>query len=460
MFSWLSLGNLRNRGNAGLWYVNGNNGTGNTRWNIGSRLSGKTNNQLNTSAATTRRAGNERAMAWVNDRNGFKTTGTVAVSATSQTASREKRSEQLKSYCKGLRIDGALISRAYESWLDAPAGKKNAWRVPDEHGSAESLIAEIESEIASRTLALRPIKRYRHREPTNGKLRIIGVESVKQQICDYVAIEALSGLLRSKVGFWQVSSVKGKGQLMAANAVSRWVQEGGYFVHLDVRKCYPSIKADVVMRILRRYVRSPDVLYLCETLLATYGGGLEIGSYFSLRMAQLVLSFGYHAVENMHKVRRGRNVPMVAHQLWYADDIYLFSQDKRNLRSAARQLQRLLLKDFGLHVKPWKVCRVGDQEPVDVVGFTVRRNRVTLRPTLFLRACRAFRKYRRSPTLGRARRVCSYWGWFRNTDSLALVASNRFDKTIKLAKRHVSAAERKKHELSNGIGDAARGGAD
>lgn len=27
----------------------------------------KTNNQLNTSAATTRRAGNERAMAWVND---------------------------------------------------------------------------------------------------------------------------------------------------------------------------------------------------------------------------------------------------------------------------------------------------------------------------------------------------------------------------------------------------------
>ncbi len=41
MLSWLSLGNLRNRGNAGLWYVNGNNGTGNTWWNIGSRLSGQ-----------------------------------------------------------------------------------------------------------------------------------------------------------------------------------------------------------------------------------------------------------------------------------------------------------------------------------------------------------------------------------------------------------------------------------
>ena len=172
-------------------------------------------------------------------------------------------------------------------------------------------------------------------------------------------------------------------------------------------------------------------------------------------MAQFVLSFGYHAVEDMRKVRRGCGVPMVTHQLWYADDIYLFSQDKRNLRSAARQLQRLLLKDFGLHVKPWKVCRVGDQEPVDVVGFTVRRNRVTLRPTLFLRACRAFRKYRRSPTLGRARRVCSYWGWFRNTDSLALIARNGFDKTFKQAKRHVSAAGRKRHELSDSVRHAA-----
>ena len=366
----------------------------------------------------------------------------------------------MKSYCKGLRIDGALISKAYESWLDAPAGKKNAWRVPDEHGSAAALMAEIEGEIASRALTLRPIKRYTHHEPTNGKLRVIGVESVKQQVCDYVAIEAMGDLLHAKVGFWQVSSVKGKGQLMAAHAVSRWVQADGYFVHLDVRKCYPSIKADVVMRILRRYVRSPDVLYLCETLLATYGGGLEIGSYFSLRMAQLVLSFGYHAVEGMHKVRRGRSVPMVAYQIWYADDIYLFSQDKRNLRSAARQLQKLLLKDFGLHVKPWKICHVSDQEPVDVVGFTVRRNRVTLRPTLFLRARRAFRKYRRAQTLCRARRVCSYWGWFKNTDSLGLIMSNGFDRTFKQAKRRVSVAGRSRHELPDNIGNPAGGSAD
>lgn len=354
----------------------------------------------------------------------------------------------MKSYCKGLRIDAALITKAYEAWLQAPAGKKNAWRVIKEYGSADALIAEIEREIAGH-LTFTPIKRYRHREPTNGKLRIIGVESVKQQVCDYVAVTALEPFLNAKVGFWQVSSVRGKGQLMAAKAVHRWSQEGGYGVHLDVCKCYPSIKPHLVMRILRRYIRSYDLLYLCGSLLGTYDNGLEIGSYFSLRMAQLVLSFGYHAVEGMHKQRRGRNVSLVTHQLWYADDIFLFSHDKRDLRSAVRQLQRLLLKEFDLRIKPWKICRVDDQEPVDVVGFTVRPDRVTLRSTLFLRARRALRGYRQKPTLKRARRAASYWGWLKHSDSAQLVKDNGFGQVIKRAKRHMSAAERWKHEHSD-----------
>lgn len=354
-----------------------------------------------------------------------------------------------------MRIDAALIAAAYESWLRAPAGKKNAWRVEEEYGCADAFLGEIEREIAGRRLGFRPIKRYRHREPTNGKLRIIGVESVKQQVCDYVALEALRPLLAAKVGFWQVSSVKGKGQLIAARAARRWSREGGYHVHLDVRKCYPSIKPEVVSRILRRYVRSPDALYLCEALLATYGGGLEIGSYFSLRMAQLVLSFGYHSVEGMGKVRRGRWVPLVTHQLWYADDIYLFSRDKRDLRSAARRLQRLLSRDYGLRLKPWKVCRVSEQEPVDVVGFTVRPGRTTLRPTLFLRCRRALRRYRRLPTLKSARRAASYWGWVKHTDSTGFVERNGFNQIINRARRHVSAAGKRGYELPDNLVHAA-----
>ena len=56
--------------------------------------------------------------------------------------------------------------------------------------------------------------------------------------------------------------------------------------------------------------------------------------------------------------------------------------------------------------------------------------------------------------------MASYYGWFKNTDSFGLVMNNGFDKTFKQAKRHVSAVERKKYELSDGIGNAACGCAD
>ena len=362
----------------------------------------------------------------------------------------------MKTYCKGLVVDEALVTRAYEKWARSDAGRKNAWRIEGEHGSPEALAGEIVREIRHRNLALRPIHRYRYREPTNGKVRTIGVESVKQQVCDYVAVEALASLLAAKVGFWQVASVPGKGQGMAARTVRRWVQEGGYHVHLDVRRCYPSIKTNAVMRVLDKYVRSPDALYLCGALLATYDGGLEIGSYFSLRMAQLLLSFAYHEVEGMGKCRRGAWRPLVAHQLWYADDVFLFGKDKRDLRMAARKLAGYLHSRFDLAVKPWKVCKTGNVEPVDCVGYTVRPGRTTLRTSLFLRLRRAFSRFRRRPCLRLARRVASYWGWLKHSDSRGFVARNHVKRTMDKAKALLGAYERR---IANGGYDTIRNAA-
>lgn len=279
-------------------------------------------------------------------------------------------------------------------------------------------------------------------EPTNGKHRIIGIESVKQQVCDYVAVQALEPLLHARVGFYQVASVRGKGQLFAARTVRHWAHEGGYWVHLDVRQCYPTISHQVVMAILEKYVRSPDVLYVARTLLATYGGGLDIGSYFSLRMAQLVLSFGYHHVEDLAKTRRGHRVPLVTHQCWYADDILLMGHSKRDLRMAARSLERYLRDELGLTLKRWKICRVGDQEPIDLAGFVTRPDRTTIRASIFLRARRAIRHYQRHPSLAGARRVCSYWGWICHSDSRTAIAHNHITETIRAARLMVSAAER------------------
>ncbi len=349
----------------------------------------------------------------------------------------------MKTYCKSLTIDEVRVQSAYTAWLRSQAGRKNAHRVVEEHCSANQLINEITHEISTRTLRLRPIRRYRHVEPTNGKVRVIGVESVKQQICDYVAVGALEPLLAAKVGFYQVASIPRKGQLFSAHVIRRWVNDGGYWAHLDVRQCYPSISHEVVMGVLERYVRSPDVLYLARRLMATYQDGLDIGSYFSLRMAQLVLSSGYHHVEDLAKTRRGKRRPLVAHQLWYADDILLMSHDKRDLRMAIRSLERHLHDQLGLSLKPWKICRVGAEEPIDMAGFVTRPDRTTIRDGIFLRARHSIRCYRRHPSLPQARRVCSYWGWLKHTDSRTAISRNHATETVAAARSLISTETRK-----------------
>lgn len=331
----------------------------------------------------------------------------------------------MKRYCKGLKLDRAAIEAGYEDWLASPAGRKNGWRVAEEYGreedggdeskAADRLIDEITAEIAARELEFRPIERYDTIE--RGKPRRIGVESIKQQVVDHAVIVAMEPLLNAKVGFWQCGT-RGKGQEAAAAHVRANVREGWWHAHLDVRQCYPSTRHHVVLGILRKYVASVDVLYACESLLATYTeGGMEIGSYFSLRVMQLVLSFGYHHVESLGKRRRGRWVGLVYGQLWYADDVWLWGPRKADVRRAARSLERFMARELGLEVKPWQVCRFDANEPMDVCGYRVFPDRVRLRSKTFIHARRQFREFDAKPTELRARRVISHAGRLQHVSS-------------------------------------------
>ncbi len=374
----------------------------------------------------------------------------------------------MKTYLRHYDITPHDVMRAYMAWREGESGGKNAHRVIEEYGSAAALIYEIYDEIRGRRLAFRPIHRYNRIEPTNGKLRRIGVESIKQQVCDYLVVTLLEPLLSARAGYYQVASAKGKGEKLCRRALRRWVRDGGYHVKMDVRQCYPSTSHDTVRRIYRRYVGSADVLYVIDSLLATFDeGGLEIGSYFSLRTMQLVLSFGYHHIEGLRKVRRGKSVSLVSHQLWYMDDVLLVSRDKRNLKMAARSLSKYMREEFGLCFKPWKVAKVSKHEPLDIGGWVVReyrhmpdRYRCTIRAGSFLRATRAFRRFARCPSPANARRCTSYWGSFKHGSFCRLIKDKGMGATFAHARSALSRAGRLENgNGSDDFGHSARRGA-
>lgn len=347
----------------------------------------------------------------------------------------------MKSYCKGLAVDADFVGRAYENWRSGESGRTNEWRVYKEYGSPDALIAEIVAEANAGTLRFESLSTRPRQD--GGKLRNIGIEGVKQQICGYTVDLAVDGLMRAKTGYWQVNR-PGMGQFRAAPTVQKWVNQCAYHVHLDVKSCYESVMCADVMRVLEKYVRSGVVLGIAKAIMDSYPDGhLMIGSYFSLRMALLILSFGYHHVEDLHKTRRGKRVALVEHQAWYVDDIWLFGSDKRNLKCAARDLAKYLKAEFGLKLKPWKVCKATDDEPTDIAGPVVRRKRITIRDKTFCKGRRALFRCRRKPTnLMLARRLIAYCGWFKHTDSQRFCDDNGLYPARRQAKKVIARHDR------------------
>lgn len=356
----------------------------------------------------------------------------------------------MKTWLRGHSVTLQDVRDAYGAWLKSRAGKKHHDKVGELYGSADELIWEIYAEIKGRTLAFEPIRYFMRREKTNGKLRRIGIQSIKQQVCDYLCVRALQGLFDAKLGYYQCASVPGKGQVFAKRHLEEWYAEGGYFAKHDVRKCFPSIDQGVLVTYLEKHVASADILYVVGVALANYGvdgepGGLNIGSYMSQYLANLVLSIAYHHVEGLHKYRRGERRPLVTHQLWYMDDLVMFSKSRRDLVMAMREVERFASTELHLSMKPWKVCKCGS-DALDMVGFVISDGATRVRPQIYLRSRRAYVRMGRAPCVSRARRCVSYWGFLKNSDCgrLRMAYKDTFDDS----KRYIAAWERRHPECN------------
>ena len=88
-------------------------------------------------------------------------------------------------------------------------------------------------------------------DSSSGKKRHIGIQNIKQQIYDYIAVEGLKPLLK-RIGPHQFASVKGRGQVAGTRMIKRWLRNKAlkYFAKLDIKKCYPSIPCDKLISFL------------------------------------------------------------------------------------------------------------------------------------------------------------------------------------------------------------------
>ena len=334
----------------------------------------------------------------------------------------------MKRHCKNIDItDLDFIKQAINDCMKNKTNKRHDiqvfWR---KYKTIDAAAQQIQDEIINRDLRI-PVIYYRDKvDAASGKLRVIGIQNIKQQIYDYICVNAMKDLMK-QVGEYQCASIKGRGQVYGMKRIRQWVTKDQvgtkYVLKCDIRKFYPSVDQDKLMRFLRKKIKNETLLWLINELLKTFDDGLSIGSYLSQNLANLYLSQLYHFISEqcfIKKVRRGveRKYSLSSHVLFYMDDILVLGSNKTNLKKLLVCIQDKL-KEMGLELKAdYQLYKLDENHFIDMMGFKIYRHHVTIRKRNWKRIRRSYIRFeRKQQNLNLARRIASYWGFVFYTNS-------------------------------------------
>lgn len=307
--------------------------------------------------------------------------------------------------------------------------------------------------IKERELNLRAIRYHTIVDGMTKKERVIGVQSPLHQMFDYVAVEGMRTMLEAKIGVFQCASLPNKGQAYGKKYIERWIKEKDtvYFVKGDIKKCFPSIPQNKLKQLIKRDVKNEPLVWLTGKLIDMFDSGLSIGSFLSQYLCNYYLSYAYHyASEQLFKIRKIKRkgnvrVRLINHVLFYMDDFLLTGSSKKDLKKAMKTLIKYINNFLGLEVKPnWKVCKISESEPIDMMGFVFRKNRTTIRTKIFLKTRRYFLKAKKllkknlPIPLRLAYQCISGYGWYVNTNSRKIRDKLGMDKIASKCKEVIS----------------------
>ena len=335
---------------------------------------------------------------------------------------------------------------------------------------APYIAGELFMEIKNRNIQLSPINYQERIDPSSGKIREIGITSIKQQVYDYICVNALKPMLDAKIGYYQCSSIKNRGQKHAKKAIEKCIRQkykkARYVIKSDIKKCYQSIRHDILFSLLKRDIKNDDVLYLATALVSTYSKndvGLCIGTYLSQYLANYLLSYAYHyATETAcinrkdRKTGRIKKIHPFTRVVFYMDDMVFIGANKKYMKKAMKMIIEYLKNNLGLELKhdTYQVIDLFETGSfVDVVGYRFYKDHTTIRRRIFRRISddiKIIRKYGVNADLKICRGFMSRHGFIKVSDSTKFKRKSKYDAAYQIAREVI------RNEAKNNVhGNAA-----
>lgn len=391
----------------------------------------------------------------------------------------------MKRYCKNIDITSReLISEATWSCISNKITRSDTIRMFMEYTGlpyqflmdiaqesrymldsiVETVIDGIRQEILEQKYIVKKIRYRIKKDSCTGKLRNIGIQDIKQQIYDYIAVYGLKELFEKKLGFYQCGAVKRKGNEFGAGAIKKWLADKNirWAWQSDVRHYYENINKNVLKKMLKRDVKNDRLLHLVFFLIDTFEYGLSIGSYLSQFLANYYLSKAYIYASQQFKVRKRKDgtvkkVRLVSHVLFQMDDVIFFGRSKKDMKMLVKRFNEYIDKELGLELKETAHFIDLQTEYVDILGRKISRKNLTIRSSTFLKARRTYKKaysyvcHEKEIPLKLARSCVARYGAIKHTGSKRFQRRYHIETINKAAKKVIGRAAKGEQREYNEI---------
>lgn len=406
----------------------------------------------------------------------------------------------MKRKCKSFNVtDHATVVKSIENFMAKRTGKELKRRdiielyrkYGNNDGIADMMIDRFNEAKRTGTLGHKPVVVKTLFDDSSRKWREITIEDIVRQLFDQLAADGLAEATK-RVGEYQCTCLRnqpkviydpmtgkpkvdpqtgkpvikyvGRGQVWAAEVVSRWMAEPDVrqIVKADIYHNYGSIDHKTLFAMLDHDVKNDDLILLIHFQIDEFGPvGIPIGSVLSITLDAIYISRIYHHMsESCYRIRKHRDgtsdrVNLAKHILIWMDDIYLFCTSRKNAEASKRELIRYS-ETLKLKIKPsaQMINKIdppehpnihqAKQSYVDVVGYRVYPDHITLRRKNYISAKRNLKVGRKHMTLHRARSIMAQRGTILHSNSYRFRKKYKTKQVWRQARKVVS-----EHDKSN-----------
>jgi retron-type reverse transcriptase len=217
------------------------------------------------------------------------------------------------------------------------------------------------------------------------------------------------------------SAVPGKGIHAGLARLHRFMKNEAktqYCLKFDIRHYYPSVRHDILMRILERGIKCPDTLWLLEDIVRSPGGesNIPIGNYLSQYFANIYMNSFDHWLKEVKGLR---------YYIRYSDDGVILHESKEYLHGLLDEI-REYLGSLCLALNPKTQIFPVDKRGVDFLGYRSFRGYTLLRKSSAKRFKEKVRQIELSEEQLNPRFIVSslmsYMGWVKHCNGHNLIA--------------------------------------